>query len=298
MGMNSIKRIALSCLALLAFCAIGIQAQTQRNAKVTVVMQKFNYTPAAQQQHKQSRSLLETIALAALQGLNNGLNGKQPQTNVARYDVLRAAVVKGMADAHRVSAIDAETAGTSARGDYAVDATVSSLLIKDKTTKVDGRNKTSYKATIDMVMHVKNGKTSKIEKSPVIKVAELDVVWADTKEKALELMLKELNYEVTKFFNTWLTISGNVVEGASAKGDKQKEVYIDLGSLSGAEKGLHLDIYSVKNIAGQQAKLKIGRLKVESIAGDNISLCKITSGAKEVKSALDSKTQLVVESTE
>ena len=296
--MNQIKRIALLCLVLLGFCASGVQAQNQRNGKVTVVMREFNYTPTAQQQHKQSRPFLETIAQAALQGLNEGLNGKQPQTNVAKYDVLRAAVVKGMADAHRVSAIDAETAGTTVHGDYAVDATVSSLVIKDKVTKVDGRNKTSYKAVIDMVMHVKNGKTGKIVKSPVIKVAELDVVWADTKEKALQFMLKELNYEVTKFFNNWFPISGNVLEGASAKGDKQKEVYIDLGSASGAEKGLHLDIYSVKNVAGQQARLKIGRLKIESIAGDNISLCKITNGAKEVKSALDSKVQLVVASTE
>lgn len=296
--MKVFRRFIPLCLALLAFCAVEMQAQAQRNAKVTVVMQKFNYTPAAQQQHKQAHSFLEMIAQAALKGLNDGLNANQPQTNVARYDVLRSAVVKGMADAHRVSVIDAETVRTAARGDYAVDATVSNLLIKDRVTKVDGRNKTSYKATIDMVMNVKNGKTSKIVKSPVIKVADLDVVWADTKEKALELMLKELNYEVTKFFNNWFPISGNVVEGVSAKGDKQKEVYIDLGSASGAEKGLHLDIYSVHNVAGQQAKLKVGRLKIESIAGDHVSLCKITSGAKEVKAALDSKLQLVVESTE
>ncbi len=239
------------------------------------------------------------IAQAALEGLSQGFNGKQPQTNVAKYDVLRAAVVKGIADAHRVSVIDVQAQRTAAtHANYVVDATVNNLVIKDKVNQINGRRKTVYKAVIDMVMQVKDGKTGKIVKSPVIKVEDLDVVWADTQERALELMLKEFNYEVTKFFNNWFPFGGRVLESASAKGDKQKEVYIDLGATSGAAKGLHMDIYSVRNVGGQQAKLKIGELKIESVAGDNVSLCKVTKGHKEVKAALDNRILLVVESTE
>ena len=59
------------------------------------------------------------------------------------------------------------------------------------------------------------------------------------------------------------------------KKDKQKTVYIDLGSREGAFAGIHMGVFIVKTIAGREARQQIGKLKVETVLGDDISLCKV-----------------------
>ncbi len=81
--------------------------------------------------------------------------------------------------------------------------------------------------------------------------------------------------------------------------DKQKEVYTDLCKTNlGAYKGLKLAAYTVKTIAGKDAKTQVGKLKRESVQGEEISLCKIQSGGKEIKNVLDKGETIIVKSTE
>ena len=68
---------------------------------------------------------------------------------------------------------------------------------------------------------------------------------------------------------------------------KQKTVYIDLGTSLSAYKGQQFDVYSVKEIAGKEARIEIGRLKVEEVLGEELSLCKVTKGEKEIKTYVD-----------
>ena len=89
-----------------------------------------------------------------------------------------------------------------------------------------------------------------------------------------------------------------MLEGARDKKDKQKEVYIDLGSKEGAYEGLHMGVYTVKTIAGKEAKKQIGRLKIMEVLGDDISLCKVQSGGKDIKAALDAGETLVIQTTD
>lgn len=65
-------------------------------------------------------------------------------------------------------------------------------------------------------------------------------------------------------------------EAGEVKKDKQKEVFIDLGGANGVYKGLQFDVFHVKTIAGKKAHTMIGRLKIEEVQGDEISLCKVT----------------------
>ena len=89
-------------------------------------------------------------------------------------------------------------------------------------------------------------------------------------------------------------LQANIIEGAAAKKDKQKEVYIDLGNSEGAYTGLHMGVYIVKTIAGREAKSQIGKLKIEAVEGDDISRCKVQSGGKDIKAAIDAGEQLLV----
>ncbi|MBR4643993.1 MAG: hypothetical protein IKO73_02375, partial [Bacteroidaceae bacterium] len=83
-------------------------------------------------------------------------------------------------------------------------------------------------------------------------------------------------------------------EGSTTKKDKQKEVYIDLGSSEGAFTGLHMGVFVLKTVAGKEAKAQIGKLKIEAVEGDEISLCKVQSGGKDIKAAIEAGEKLKV----
>ena len=61
-----------------------------------------------------------------------------------------------------------------------------------------------------------------------------------------------------------------------------------------AHKGQQFNIYYTRTIAGKEARMEIGRLKIEEVMGDELSLCKVTRGEKEVKDALDKGVRLLV----
>jgi hypothetical protein len=67
-----------------------------------------------------------------------------------------------------------------------------------------------------------------------------------------------------------------------------------LGSREGAFAGIHMGVFIVKTIAGREARQQIGKLKVETVLGDDISLCKVQSGGKEIKKAIEAGEQLLV----
>jgi hypothetical protein len=51
-------------------------------------------------------------------------------------------------------------------------------------------------------------------------------------------------------------------------------------------------------IAGREAKKQIGKLRVEEVQGEDISLCKVQSGGRDIKTALDSGETLVIQTTD
>ena len=67
-----------------------------------------------------------------------------------------------------------------------------------------------------------------------------------------------------------------------------------MGSGEGAFEGLHMGVYEVKNIAGREARSEIGKLKIVAVEGDDVSRCKVQSGGKDIKAAIDAGQQLKV----
>ena len=55
-----------------------------------------------------------------------------------------------------------------------------------------------------------------------------------------------------------------------------------------------MGVYTVKTVAGHEAKSQIGKLKIEAVEGDDISRCKVQSGGKDIKAALDAGEKLKV----
>ena len=55
-----------------------------------------------------------------------------------------------------------------------------------------------------------------------------------------------------------------------------------------------MGVYLVHNVAGHEAKSQIGKLKIEAVEGSDISRCKVQSGGKDIKAALDAGENLKV----
>lgn len=286
MSMNKYVMLAL-CLVI----GMEVLAQEGRNGKVVLGMNSITYTKP------EDKGTLSKILDAVLLGEVTSDQGKY-------QDAVRAAVLKGLSQTHRITVIDGQLSKDEAArpGALYTDGTVSNLSTTSKTEtyKVDGktRTRTYYKALIGVTLHVKNAQTDEIVDSPTFNISEWDISWIETQDGAMMKALENLSGRVTRYYNRWLPLTAKVLEGARDKKDKQKEVYIDLGSAEGAYPGLHMAVYTVKTVAGREAKKQIGKLRVEEVQGEDISLCKVQSGGRDIKTALDSGETLVIQTTD
>ena len=286
------KRFLTVCCLL--FCMIGgiLAQQNERNAMKVVVFNNLTYVKP--EQKKGVASVLGTIADVLL-------TGQSTQQQTSYQEALRATIVKGISQGHRINLMD----GTGmSQANWYVDATVSNI---STTTKIetykdkDGkeRNKTWYKALVGVTLHVKDAQTNQVLASPMFNISDIDLTWIETPEGAINSTFLKLSNRITTYFDRWLPLHANIIEGARDKKDKQKEVYIDLGNdTKGVYKGLRFGVYTAKIVAGKEAKKQIGRLKITDIQGGEVSLCKVQSGGKDIKEAIDAGETLLVTSIE
>ena len=271
------------CLVVMIFA----QGDTRNAAKVVV----FNNLTYGKKDAKVSVS-------SVLGTLVDAVANKQVTEEQGNYqESVRANIVKGLSQARRITMLD----GTGmANADWYVDGTISSI---STTTKVEdykdskGKTytKTFYKALVGVTLHVKNASGDNIILSPTFNVSAEDLAWIETKEGALQNAFEYLSRSVLRYFNRQLPLYANIVEGAREKKDKQKEVYIDLGAATkGLDRNIHFGVYTTKIVAGKEAKKQIGKIKVSDVQGDDISLCKVQSGGKDIKAAIDAVEKLLI----
>lgn len=284
------KRLIIASI-LLTFFLGGICAQeNNRNRKKLVVFNNLTYVK--KEQKATVGSVLGTIASAVV-------TGQVTQQQSSYQEALRATIVKGISQSRRISLSD----GTGmSNADWYVDGTVNNIA---STTKVEERKDakgksytvTLYKAVVGVTLHVKDAQTNQIVASPSFNISDMDCSWIGTAEGALNNAFSYLSSRITRYFNSYLPLYANIVEGAREKKDKQKEVYIDLGDeTKGVVKGLHFGVYTTKTVAGKQAKKLIGKIKITDVEGNEISLCKVQSGGKEIKAAIDAGETLLITS--
>jgi hypothetical protein len=173
-----------------------------------------------------------------------------------------------------------------------IKANTDSRTWKDK----DGKTQitTNYKGVVEAMLTLKDAKTGEVVASPTFSGSGMGSSSYSDSDKAIRDAISRFSNRITEWLNKYRPLEANIIEGSTAKKDKQKEVYIDLGSSEGASEGLHMGVYIIKTIAGREAKSQIGKLKIETVEGDDISRCKVQSGGKDIKAALDAGTNLKV----
>lgn len=114
-----------------------------------------------------------------------------------------------------------------------------------------------------------------------------------TAEKAIAAAVNGMKGKIASYYNAKFPTRANIVERGAEKKDKQKELYIDVGSTVRTYEGQHFYIYVVGTVAGRETKKEVGRVKVSEVLGEDISLCKVQKGGKDIKVALDEGKQVV-----
>ncbi len=288
--MSNKRVFATWCLLLCFTCGIFAQKQPQeKNPIKNVVFNNLTYQkPEAK---KGVASVLGAISDLA--------SGQVTQQETSYVEAVKSSVIKGIAQSRRFTIMDG---GGLANTDFYVDGTLSNVSTTTKTEDRTDKNgkkytKTTYKANIGVTLHVKNAQTNTVTASPSFNISDYDVSWVETANGAINNALEKLAYRVNDYFDRLLPLRANIIEGAKDKKDKQKEVYIDLGSATkGVYTGIHFGVYVTRTIAGKEAKRQIGKLRLTTVMGDEISLCKVQSGGKDIKAAIDAGESIVIES--
>ena len=163
---------------------------------------------------------------------------------------------------------------------------------KDSKGKEIKKTSVRYDAVVEISLTLKemvSGSTS----TQTFKCTAYSDGAAATADKALTTAIKGLKGKIAYYYNRKFPTYANIVERGNEKKDKQKEVYIDAGTITRTHEDMHFAVYIIGNVAGRETKKEIGRLKVNEVLGEDISLCKVQKGGKDIKAALDEGKQVV-----
>lgn len=285
----------LTTLAAILCCAITISAQdvqTNRNRTYRITLGNVQYA-----HHNEKMSAGDAVGKV----LSGMLTGKTEVQATKYEEDVKNAIIKGLSSAHRYRYNNGllQLGDVVEEGNLMVDAVITNIQAKsDSRTWKDKDGKTqittSYKGIVEAMLTLKDAKTGEVVANPTFSGSGMGSSSYSDSDKAVRDAIGRLSNRITDWLNKYSPLQANIIEGAAAKKDKQKEVYIDLGSSEGAFEGLHMGVYTVKTVAGHEAKSQIGKLKIEAVEGDDISRCKVQSGGKDIKAALDAGEKLKV----
>lgn len=241
-------------------------------------------------------------------------------TNTASVDksdasMLRSKVIDGINAINRVNLIDVESEATLA---LEASRRNSEMALEDKTaragvmktlganyaiygsvSKMDADYKTSdsgsyYVGNIAYSLTVINLENGTVLGTKSFTYTGLTGNTGSSRNEAIVSTLNRVKQSMDNFVNEYFKLSGTIVEmkEANKKGDQAKSVYISLGSDSGMAKGQLLEVFEVKMIAGKEAEINVGNLKVDEVVAGDLSDCSVTKGGKEIMTAFKAGSEL------
>lgn len=242
------------------------------------------------------KSELGTVVGAVLDVLADQTTSEEPGYS----DALRASVIMALSNVRRFTVTDGRQVAPNDETNIIVDGTINYISIT-RELKLASNKKDKipqFYAQIGLTLNMKDAVTSNVINSQVFEVNKSGWSWVNSNDTAIKNALETLRKKVEKYYNIAFPYTAQVLERGVEKKDKQKELYIDLGAAHGLQVGTHFNVYVIGSIGGKETRKQIGRLKVKSIEGDEVSLCKVSSGGKEIKAAIDAEQKLLIISTD
>ena len=266
-------------------------AQANRNQVFQIMLNNVEYT------HRNEKLSAGEAVGKILSGVVTG----QTSVQASKYeDDVKNAIIKGLSGAHRYRYNDglAKLKDVVQEGNIVVNAVITNIRAESSTSslklKDEEKTSTTYRGVVEAMLTLKDLKTGEVIANPSFGGKGTSFSSYSTSDKAIKEAIESFAKRITAWLNKNSPLQANIIEGTAAKKDKQKEVYIDLGSSEGAYEGLHMGVFQVKKIGGREAKSQIGKLKIEAVEGDDISRCKVQSGGKDIKAAIDAGEKLRV----
>ncbi len=124
----------------------------------------------------------------------------------------------------------------------------------------------------------------------------LESFTGDTPDEAVNKACEKAVVAMRKFVEETFPLRGSILEISKTKKDKAEEVYIDLGSDHGVIKGNAFEVGIEREVAGRKSFKKIGEIKVINVESEDLSLCDVKDGEKEIKAAIDGGQTLKIRS--
>ena len=231
------------------------------------------------------------------------VEGRVTDINNEEYIPLaRNRVMEGLTHVRRLQVVD-DSEATDAR--YQVTAVLTDISATRKVKTYDRKDskgreytemKTYYGAIASVAINFTNLKTGEVTTSTLSgRCSEYSL--AKSADEAIRTALYELADNIYEYYNECYPIRANIIERGTEKKDKTKELYIDVGSRFIGE-DTHFNVYVVGQVAGRETRKQIGRIRVRETLGEDISLCKVQKGGKDIKVAFDNGDAIVAISTD
>ena len=270
--------------------AMPVMAQNN-NAQQNVSVGELSYMIK-----EQPKSELGTVVGAVLDVLAERTTEEQP----GYVDAVRANVMTALSNVRRFIVSDGLQVAPNEGTNLIIDGTVNYIsTTRELRTRSDKKEKIpEFYAQIALTLNVKDVASGNVINSQVFEVNKSSWSWFKSTDSAIKDALEGLRKKVVKHYNSLFPYSAQILERGTEKKDKQKELYIDLGASHGLQEGTHLTVYVIGSIGGKETRKQIGRLKVNAVEGDEVSRCKVVSGGKDIKAALDAGQQLLIISTD
>lgn len=273
-------------------CAIAVSAQVERNQIFNIILGEMRYT-------NPKENMSSTDALGQI--MRAAATGKATVQAPEYQEMVKTAVVRGLSNSYRyrLSERQAQFGDPAEVGNFVADVNITNLAASSETSSYKDKNgrthvSIKYKGEVNVSITLTDIGTQEVFATPAFETTGYSSTLNPTQEEAFKSGMGLLVNRISSWLNRTLPLQANIIEGNAVKKDKQKTVYIDLGNREGAVAGIHFGVYTVKTVAGREARNQIGKLRIESVQGDDISLCKVQSGGKDIKKAIEAGEQLLV----
>lgn len=278
-------------VVLMTTMAVGNAQNESGNMPLNVSVMELDYM-----MKEGPKSELGTVVGAVLDVLADQTTSEEPGYS----DALRASVIMALSNVRRFTVTDGLQVASNDETNIIVDGTINYISItRELKLASNKRDKIpQFYAQIGLTLNVKDAVTGTVINSQVFEVNKSGWSWVNSNDTAIKKALESLRKKIGKYYDTAYPYTAHILERGVEKKDKQKELYIDLGAIHGLQEGTHFDVYIIGSIGGKETRKQIGRLKVKSIEGDEVSLCKVSSGGKDIKAAIDAGQNLLIISTD
>lgn len=284
-------RKLIMTVVLMATMAVGNAQNEPGNMPLNVSVMELDYM-----MKEGPKSELGTVVGAVLDVLADQTTSEEPGYS----DALRASVIMALSNVRRFTVTDGLQVASNDETNIIVDGTINYISITRELKLASNKRDRvpQFYAQIGLTLNVKDAVTGTVINSQVFEVNKSGWSWVNSNDTAIKKALESLRKKIGKYYDTAYPYTAHILERGVEKKDKQKELYIDLGAIHGLQEGTHFDVYIIGSIGGKETRKQIGRLKVKSIEGDEVSLCKVSSGGKDIKAAIDAGQNLLIISTD